>query len=211
MVYDNPVTGVRRYQMEMLELPQGLLLEFVTDLMTQHPTGCLRVAESTLTPFVPERSDLNATIAVAEALTEGDYTAETWAALVDALEKARTVAADEAATQTQVDDAATGLAAAIQALVEKVTHYTMSAVLSNFSFQDVDNSKISPIVKDTVEIEETADGAYLVTLTIESGNLPSFSDYMTATSPARTLRLSSTDGAPPIMRCTRLPWFTTTR
>ncbi len=177
MVYDNPVTGVRRYQMEMLELPQGLLLEFVTDLMTQHPTGCLRVAESTLTPFVPERSDLNATIAVAEALTEGDYTAETWAALVDALEKARTVAADEAATQTQVDDAATGLAAAIQALVEKVTHYTMSAVLSNFSFQDVDNSKISPIVKDTVEIEETADGAYLVTLTIESGNLPSFSDY----------------------------------
>ena len=85
-------------------------------------------------------------------LTEGDYTAETWAALVDALEKARTVAADETATQTQVDDAATGLAAAIQALVEKVTHYTMSAVLSNFSFQDVDNSKISPIVKDTVEI-----------------------------------------------------------
>lgn len=110
MVYDNPVTGVRRYRMERLELPQGLLLEFVTDLMTQHPTGCLRVAESTLTPFVPERSDLNATIAVAEALTEGDYTAETWAALVDALEKARTVAADEAATQTQVDDAATGLA-----------------------------------------------------------------------------------------------------
>ena len=65
MVYDNPVTGVRRYRMEMLELPQGLLLEFVTDLMTQHPTGCLRVAESTLTPFVPEKSDLNATIAVA--------------------------------------------------------------------------------------------------------------------------------------------------
>ena len=88
----------------------------------------------------------NATIAVAEALTEWrDYTAETWAALVDALEKARTVAADETATQTQVDDAATGLAAAIQALVEKVTHYTMSAVLSNFGFQDVDNSKISPL------------------------------------------------------------------
>ena len=122
MVYDNPVTGVRQYRMEMMELPRGLQLEFITNLMAQHPIGYLKVAESTRTPFVTDRSDLNATIAVAEALAEHDYTAETWANLADALEEARAVAANETATQSQVNDAATGLAAAIQALVEGHKH-----------------------------------------------------------------------------------------
>ncbi len=69
------------------------------------------------------KTALNASIAAAEALKETDYTAESWAAnkaAIDAaLAAAKTVAANESATQAQVDAAKAALDAAV-AKLEKV-------------------------------------------------------------------------------------------
>ena len=63
---------------------------------------------------------LNAAIAEAEGLTEGDYTAETWAALQTALTNAKAVDTDlDAENQSTVDDAASALQSAINALENK--------------------------------------------------------------------------------------------
>ncbi len=61
---------------------------------------------------------LEETIAQAAALVEGDYTAESWAALEKALTVARETAADEAAAQEEIDAAAAALTEAIDALEE---------------------------------------------------------------------------------------------
>ena len=45
-----------------------------------------------------DKTELNTAIATAEALTETDYTVESWATLASALGAAETVAADEDAT-----------------------------------------------------------------------------------------------------------------
>jgi len=64
-----------------------------------------------------DTTTLQASVDEANALVEADYTAASWAELVDALDAAETVLADTAATQTEVDDADTALQAAITALV----------------------------------------------------------------------------------------------
>ena len=66
----------------------------------------------------PDKEALNAAIAVAEALNEPDYTADSWAAMQEALTAAKSVAADETADQAAIDAAADALTAAIEALVE---------------------------------------------------------------------------------------------
>ena len=69
---------------------------------------------------VTDKSALNALIAEAEALKAGDYTAESWKAFEAALESAKTVAADSAAGQSEVDEAEDKLQSAMNAL-EKAT------------------------------------------------------------------------------------------
>ncbi|WP_419706668.1 RICIN domain-containing protein [Promicromonospora sp. NFX87] len=50
-----------------------------------------------------DKGDLDAAIAYAESLDSGDYPAEAWAAMLDALAEARTVAAGVVGTQNQID------------------------------------------------------------------------------------------------------------
>lgn len=64
---------------------------------------------------------LTATIEEAKALTESDYTAETWSALQTALTAAETVAGNGYATQEEVDAAASALTSAIHALEKAQT------------------------------------------------------------------------------------------
>ena len=66
-----------------------------------------------------DKTQLNALIATVEALEENKYTAETYAAVKTALDKAKALA--ENATQEQVDAAYTELDAAYKALEEKPT------------------------------------------------------------------------------------------
>ena len=50
-----------------------------------------------------DKGDLDAAIAYADSLDSGDYPAEAWAAMLDALAEARTVAAGVVGTQNQID------------------------------------------------------------------------------------------------------------
>ncbi|WRS26932.1 glycoside hydrolase family 3 C-terminal domain-containing protein [Oscillospiraceae bacterium MB08-C2-2] len=65
-----------------------------------------------------DKAALNALIAKASALTESDYTAESWAPLAEALAAAQSTVADNQATQETVDTAAAALQASIDGLVE---------------------------------------------------------------------------------------------
>lgn len=64
----------------------------------------------------PDKTMLEDLVAQVEALNEKDYTAESWSALVKALETAKSVLADENATSQQIADAYTGLKTAVDAL-----------------------------------------------------------------------------------------------
>lgn len=75
-------------------------------------------------PVKADKSVLNNAIAEAEALDENRYTAESFAAVKKALEEAKTVAADEKATQAAVELAAGVLKAAMAAL-EKNNNITV--------------------------------------------------------------------------------------
>ncbi len=74
----------------------------------------------TVTPV--DKTELELTIAIVEAMAEfkDDYTAESWAAVEEALETAKVVAAKASATQAEVDDALDALDAAVNALVEAI-------------------------------------------------------------------------------------------
>ena len=65
-----------------------------------------------------DKSGLEAAISAAEALDASDYTADSYAAVTEALEAAKAVLTDENASQKEVDTAAETLAAAIKELVE---------------------------------------------------------------------------------------------
>ena len=79
------------------------------------------VAEDVTGEFVKpvDKSKLEAKIAEAEALNADDYTEETWAVLVEALDAAKTTLANEEATQEEVDAALAALEEAIKGLEEK--------------------------------------------------------------------------------------------
>ncbi|MFA1821833.1 M14 family zinc carboxypeptidase [Virgibacillus oceani] len=84
----------------------------LADLLAAH-AGLVEDGEdaadkSALQDKVNEANDLNA----------GDYTATSWAAVAEALEAADSVLADEAATQTEVNEALATLTVAIDGLVE---------------------------------------------------------------------------------------------
>ena len=63
-----------------------------------------------------DQTELRKTILETQGLNEGDYTAETWAALREAVAAAEAVLADPSATQAEVDAATNALLAAIDAL-----------------------------------------------------------------------------------------------
>ena len=67
-------------------------------------------------PAQVDKSKLQAAITEAEKLQEEDYTATSWSAFQTALAAAKTVAEDDEASQTQVDNALTALDNAVKAL-----------------------------------------------------------------------------------------------
>ena len=74
-------------------------------------------APSTVTPSAKaDLTELEKLIAIANKLTKSDYTAESWATLIDALNKAKSMTT--ANTQADVDAAAAALQAAIDGLVK---------------------------------------------------------------------------------------------
>ncbi|REE92930.1 putative sugar-binding protein [Paenibacillus taihuensis] len=68
-----------------------------------------------------DASALQQLISQGEALVEADYTPESWAAFETALDNAKAVVANNAATQVQIDAAVTSLQAAITDLVKEET------------------------------------------------------------------------------------------
>ncbi len=69
-------------------------------------------------PEPADKTQLNEAIASADALDAADYTSTSWAALQEALNSAKRVAADEDADQDAVDAAVQALNAAVEALEE---------------------------------------------------------------------------------------------
>ncbi|WRS28508.1 sugar-binding protein [Oscillospiraceae bacterium MB08-C2-2] len=101
--------------------------------------GTARLMEKDTVPV--DKTNLNAAIAKASGLTEGEYTAESWAVLANALTAAQGVAADTAATQEAVDSAAQTLTQAIEALVKAV--------------EPVDKSALEALIDEAEGLKET--------------------------------------------------------
>ena len=85
---------------------------------------------------VVDKGALYTTIAVAEALSEGDWTATSWADLAFALAAAEAVADNEYASQGTVDSAAASLNAAITALVSAVPEVDKTALYAAIAVAD---------------------------------------------------------------------------
>ena len=77
---------------------------------------------------IADRSELNEAITAAKALHGKDHTADSWTAMQKALAAAEQVAADDSATQEQIDDAADALNTAIGALQAKASDAAMAAL-----------------------------------------------------------------------------------
>ena len=77
---------------------------------------------------IADRSELNEAITAAKALYGKDHTADSWTAMQKALAAAEQVAADDSATQEQIDDAADALNTAIGALQAKASDAAMAAL-----------------------------------------------------------------------------------
>ena len=92
----------------------------VVDAATQAIADAIAGLEDVEAPAV-DTSKLAEAVADALTLKEADYTADSWAALVDAREAAEAVLANADATQDEVDDALAALEAARAALVEDTT------------------------------------------------------------------------------------------
>ncbi len=79
----------------------------------------LYVQDDAIVPV--DKGALNAAIAETEGLREAEYTPESWSALQTALTEAQGVAADESATQAEVNSACAALESALDALVRQLT------------------------------------------------------------------------------------------
>ena len=75
-----------------------------------------------------DKTALNEAIASAQALESTNYTSNSWSVLQSALQSAQTVADDEEATQTEIDDAASALNTAMDSLQSKASEAAMSAL-----------------------------------------------------------------------------------
>lgn len=115
--------------------------EWLADGAQLGTTGLNRRLEALEVKIVKTQADMvayDAAVAKAEALTEADYTAESWAVLADAL--AIDVTADN--TQAEVDAATTAITEAADALVFE-------------NQEDLDNAKLA--VADLTEADYTAE------------------------------------------------------
>ena len=82
-------------------------------------------------PVTVDKNALNAAIASAEALNGEDYTPATWAAVEEALDNAKAAAANENATQAEIDAALAALNAAVAALVTKADKTALNAAIAS--------------------------------------------------------------------------------
>ncbi len=102
-----------------------------TDGASLEATGAAHDANGTELILGKLRTDsLAELVKAAEALKEEDYMPETWAELEKALEEAKAVLADAAATQGEVDAAAAALKAAMQALGLKADKTQLAEAIS---------------------------------------------------------------------------------
>ncbi len=106
---------------EALEKAKEVLADpTATQAEVDEAAEALLSAMDALVEYVPaDKSALEEAIAKAEALKEGDYTAESWAAVAEALENAKAVLDDHWASQENVDAAAKALTDAMNALAKK--------------------------------------------------------------------------------------------
>ena len=108
---------------EQVDGATGALLAVIKNLVLDTPAT------------VVDKSALIGAISLAAALTESDYTAESWAALQSALSAAHDVADDDDAAQADVDSAATALLAAVGALELEDDTAVSKAVLNLYISQ----------------------------------------------------------------------------
>ncbi|MCD7757560.1 MAG: hypothetical protein LUH45_05245, partial [Clostridiales bacterium] len=122
----------------------------VTSLETDSDTS------TSETDTIADTSALETKIAEAEALSESDYTAATWATLQTALTAAQTVLATDGVSQTEVDSATTTLTNAIKGLVSYQTLYNNSTKISlEYDDRYTFSYKVTSIVSLTITSKRT--------------------------------------------------------
>ncbi|MCD8053119.1 MAG: FMN-binding protein [Lachnospiraceae bacterium] len=102
-------------------LADATALAEATTGKTQAEVDEITAALTAAVDALADITDLATAIEQAAALTESDYTAESWAAVQSALTDAQTVAANASATQSDVDAALTSLQEAVAALMAATT------------------------------------------------------------------------------------------
>ena len=123
-----------------------------------------------------DRSDLEEAIEAAEALTETDYTPDSWAAMQEKLAEAKDTLADCIATSTEVQSAADALNEAVEALVDtasavdktKLQSLYDEADAAEFIYQDATLMKYfnkaladaEEVLDDPNATQEDVDSAY---------------------------------------------------
>ena len=104
-----------------------------------------------------DTSDLEAVIAQAETLNESDYTADTWAVVVSALEAAKAELANEDKTATSVIAAATALTNAIDGLIEEGKY--MSYIYKNGKLTDIVSCSVTDDMAGATKVKVNFDCA----------------------------------------------------
>ena len=96
----------------------------------ERPAGSYWLEDITLSDVeeTVDKTALSEAIDAAKAIEEEGYTADSWTALQDALAAAETIMADEDATQEQVDQAASALQSAMDALQVKASASALNAL-----------------------------------------------------------------------------------
>ena len=96
----------------------------------ERPAGSYWLEDITLSDVeeTVDKTALSEVIDAAKAIKEEGYTANSWTALQDALTAAETIMADDSATQEQVDQAASALQSAMDALQVKASASALNAL-----------------------------------------------------------------------------------
>lgn len=109
------VSLVKDLASALLDAQQAYVSAGDTEAAVEALTAAIAELAGEIAPTI-QKDALEAFVAQADALDEKNFTAESWAALEEALSGARAALADEAATQAQVDDALVALQGAYYAL-----------------------------------------------------------------------------------------------
>ncbi len=130
--------------------------------------GEIEIYGQYVTEYV-DKAALAEAVAAAEALTETDYTPETWAPLAEALAAGKAVLENEEATQEEVDAAAAAINEAIEALIDKV-----QAVI------DLIDAIEEPVDLDDKDAIEAARAAYDALTDEEKERVTNYADLLLA-------------------------------